>query len=93
MKNIEINDDILNKAEQILLDKQLALKLEENKKIYIKICIDAKICPICGNELHSRPITKEEKKQYNYDYYYDTLFCEKDEFIKINGEYCDDDYY
>jgi oligoribonuclease (3'-5' exoribonuclease) len=92
MQNIEINNDILNKAENIINKKKEEEKEEKAKIEYIEKCIEAKICPICGNELHLRPASKEDKKKHFYDYYYDTLFCEKDEFIKINGDYSVDDY-
>jgi hypothetical protein len=98
MKNIKINIDILDKANDILTKKEEEKKLKKNTKIYIKKCIKARICPICGEPLLKKNPTKEEKRQSFFDVIEYVLYCKKSKFIHIEGwndnyNYNYDDYY
>lgn len=96
IEDIPISNIILDKAQRIIAKKnqeEAELKAErKRKKNYIKTCVHAKICPVCGDELHSRKATKEEKREFNYDYYNDTLECNKFHYKFISGEYENDEY-
>jgi hypothetical protein len=89
--DIIVNDQIFNKATDIIIKKRKEEKEKEEerqkKEYYLKICLEAKICPVCGDLLTSRKATKEEKKLYSFDYFNDTLECEKKHFVHITGEY------
>jgi len=87
---IQINNEIQKKAKSIIADKEAQIQQEKDKSKYIDTCINANICPVCGDELTKRTVTKEEKNQFNYDYYEETLLCNKNHFVKIRGEYCND---
>lgn len=89
--DIIINNDILEKAENIIKKENQKKIEEENKYIYIKKCIEAKICPICGEPLFVRNPTKEEEKNSIYNVIEHVLYCKKSKFIHIQGYY-DDDY-
>lgn len=89
---ILINKSIQDKADKILLDIKQKADDKIAKQQYIDLCIKTKICPICGDELNSRKVSKEEKEKYNYDYYNDTLECNKEHYTLVQGEYLDDDY-
>jgi len=55
MENITINEEIKRKASKIIedkIEKEIQKDLERrNLERYIKVCIEAEICPNCGNEL------------------------------------------
>ena len=91
MENIIINEEIKRKASKIIEDK-IAKEVErQNLERYIKQCIQAEICPICGNELNLRNATKQEiKKEKPYTIISDVLYCSNDNFICYDKEYISD---
>ena len=92
---ITINDSIFEKASKILEEERKKKKEErlaiKRKNKYIKTCIKAKICPICGEPLLEREPTKEEKRESHYDVISYVLYCEKSDFVHIEGWFADYD--
>lgn len=91
---ITINNSILEKASKILKEKEQEKEDQRKLQEYITNCLAARICPICGEPLLERDCTKEERSKTNYDYIIYVLYCEKSDFIHIEGRYndYDDDY-
>jgi predicted RNA-binding Zn-ribbon protein involved in translation (DUF1610 family) len=89
---IQINNEIQKKAESIIADKKAQIQQKKDKSKYIDTCVEADICPVCGDKLIKRSATKEEKDQYGYDYYHNTLTCNKNHFLRVNGDFDDYDY-
>ena len=94
MSNIIIQPTILNKAIQIINEKNRIEQEKRNIEKYKTLCIKAEICPVCGNTLNNRKATKQEEKRSGYDYVNYVLECDKKHFIYMNGEdfHDDDDY-
>ena len=92
---ITINENILQKANKILNEEKQELEkelVEKRLKKYTKTCIKARICPICGEPLIERKPTNEEKQNSFYDHISYVLYCEKSNFIHIEGwDYDHDD--
>lgn len=86
---ITINDSILEKASKILNEEKIKRKkeklAEKRKKKYIKTCIKAEICPICGEPLIKREPTELEELESYYDVISYVSYCEKSDFIHIQG--------
>ena len=51
---MEINKEIEEKAKDIIVQKHKELEQEREVKDYIQLCIEAKICPVCGKEIHCK---------------------------------------
>ena len=88
---ITINNSILEKASKILKEKEQEKEDQKKLQEYITNCLAARICPICGEPLLERQGTREERKKTEYHYITYVLYCEKSEFIHIEGGYFDDD--
>ena len=48
---MEINQEIEEKAKDIIVQNQKELELKREVKDYIKLCIEAGICPVCGGDI------------------------------------------
>lgn len=103
-EDIKINTNIESKAIYIIQkkkeekqfekikQKKLQKELKAHKK-YIKNCIKAEICPVCGDNLKTLDSLehKKYKDQTGYDYINFVLIC-TDHFEHIDGDYYDSDY-
>jgi len=48
---MEINKEIEEKAKDIIIQKHKELEQGREVKDYIQLCIEARICPICGGDI------------------------------------------
>lgn len=98
-----ITDPILEKANEILIEKRIQERIKFHKAKRDKRIIEAGLCPECGEKLH---ISKDSnyikeylkkrdlyKRPNNFDYFNKIKVCSTDinHYLKVKGGYWHDD--